>query len=179
MRVVVAGLVVLSRPATGQRPERPPLEARPFAGVFVPIGGQRAVTATAPVVGLGGGIRFPALTLTSTFAWAPGHGRRGSGNLDIFQIDWGIESPARAPAWSPFAGGGLGVRIYDSREADSDPRHSVLMFGVAGIARESGRLGQRVEVRAHLSRFTGTAERVPAVLRADLTLAVGLSLLIP
>ena len=179
MLAAVALLAVLSRPASGQGPERPPLEVRPLAGAFVPLGGQRDVAATALLLGLEGGIRFPALTMTSTFAWAPSRGRRESAHLDIFQIDWGLESPARAPAWSPFAGGGLGVRIYDSREPESDPRRSVLVFGVAGMARESGRVGQRCEVRMHLSRFTGTAEPVPAVVRADLTVAVGLSFLIP
>ena len=180
---LVIGLAAVGPSAAQQR--RPPLEARPFAGIYIPAGGQRDVVNDALVVGIQGGMRIESVTLTSTFTYARTDNRRAGATeaINIYQLDWGIEralGPPRAPGgWRPLGGAGFGVRVYDSREPDADPRRSLFAFVAGGLVRESRRAAPRLEVRAQGSRYAGVGARESASFRVDLTATIGLVLAIP
>lgn len=179
LSLIVGFLAVPHSVAAAQRPEHLVFEARPFIGVYVPAGNQRDVLATVIAVGLQGGIVLPSLTLTSTFTAARSDDRRPgvSGDIDLCQIDWGVERTLAAGGLpfrlTPFVGAGLAARIYDSRAPHSPTRKTMGGFAAAGLTRGMGRLGMRVEVRDHLTRYVGIGQRESASLRNDLTIGVG------
>lgn len=179
--VLAGAIVLIGNDAMAQREDEPRLEARPFAGVYLPTGAQRGVFATTALIGLQGGIYLPEITLTSTFMWTRNSDRHADGtrDVDVYQLDWGVEKEPlpRAIAWQlrPFVGAGLGVRIYDSLAPRGPTRRMFAGFAGAGLARRIGGFDVRTELRDHLSRYDGIGSDEPSTLRNDVTLALGLA----
>jgi hypothetical protein len=179
--LLAGALVLTSHLAMAQRPGQPPFDVRVLGGVFTPTGAQRGVFSSAALAGVQGGIRLPALTLTSTFLWARSDDRRpgAARGIDLYQVDWGVEkdSVTRPLVWQlhPFVGGGLGVRIYDSREPRQTPRRTMAGYASVGLLRRVGRLTARIELRDHLSRYGGVTTYEASSLRNDLTVSVAIA----
>ena len=178
---IITALALTMSSLGAQRPEAPLLEARPFAGLYIPTGAQREVFANTPLVGLQGAVHLPTVILTSTFNWGRSGDRRAGAthDIDLYQIDWGLEKePLASPLrWQlrPFLGAGLGLRIYDSREPGATTRRAIAGFATGGLSRRVGRVDTRVEIRDHLSGYRGVTVVRPSSVRNDLTVAIGIA----
>jgi len=178
---LVGALALTGAIANAQRLDEPRLEARPFVGVYAPTGAQADVFGTTVLLGLQGAIFLPEVTLTSTFFWGRSDDRRAgaSRNVDLFQIDWGAEMALlrRPLMWQlrPIVGAGVGVRVYDSHESHAATRRMLVGFAAAGLSRPIEGIDARIELRNHVSRFTGITVTESPSLRNDITLALALS----
>jgi hypothetical protein len=180
LAIMIASIMALPT-ASAQRADEPRLEARPFIGAYVPTGTQHDVFGTTALVGLQGAVHLPRLILTNTFAWtrSADHRPDGGRDVDLYQIDWGVEKELSTPnfRWRlrPFFGGGVGVRIYDSLERGAQTRRMIVGFAAGGLSRRIGRIDARAELRDHLSRYNGVTFDEASSIRNDITLTLGVA----
>lgn len=112
--IVALALSAAAGAAGAQRDGQP--ELRPFAGVAIQGGAQRARFDDAMLFGVQGAVQVVAnLHLTTTLSWSPGRTswvttRRG---VDVFQYDLGMELyRPLGRRLNPFATLGAGARTY-------------------------------------------------------------------
>ena len=187
LAAATAAVLTLAGAAGAQdapRSRREAFELRPFAGAFIPTGGQRDLLHDAFHVGAQASYSVaPSLAVVGTFGWSPSRARtaRGDEGLDVLHYDAGVEG--RAAAWlhgagwdfTPFAGLGVGGRTYNYRDLDVDAQSKLAGYGALGGEFGFGRFGARVEARDYLSRSTHGVGRRASGTRNDVTVAAGLT----
>ena len=184
MHLLAMAMAALACAATASAQERwrgPSDEIRPFVGVFVPVGAQRADFKSATMVGV-----QAAAELTRHFhgvaslGWIHGHNRMFTNDVThIWQFDGGFEANAvRSMAWGssfrPFLGAGVGSRTYDYKDRQTKNTSCVAGYASLGAEIQHGVIAVRSEARDYLSCFHSpiSGERRT---RNDLGLTIGLA----
>jgi hypothetical protein len=158
---------------------------RPYAGAYLPIGGEREAIDDGSLGGLQMSfVLHPRLAVTVNFGMAATKIRDAAEiqPLVLSQLDVGVEwrprewRPRALVHFSPFVGFGLGMRTMDYRDLDVESQsRSDGDFAFGGELRV-GPIGFRVETRDYLvesRRFSGGDAR--ARVRSDLSIAAGFS----
>jgi hypothetical protein len=152
-------------------------------GTVVPTGAQRGAIKRGNLIAaqLSYVVR-PELAITTTLGWARSHdiSSVGEPKLDLFTYDAGAE--VRAPrrisghgiTFSPFAGGGAGVRSYNYRNLDVDATHNVAAYVSAGGEFGIWRVRLRIEVRDYVTGFKPLGGGGTADARNDVVVMSGL-----
>jgi hypothetical protein len=155
------------------------VEVRPFAGVYLPVGAQRADFKSATMVGMQGAVELTRhVHALATLGWTHGHNKFFAGDLThIWQYDVGAEFNLvreMAGGWlfRPFVGGGAGARTIDYRGDAARTTTCAAGYGTLGGEIEMGVVAVRAEARDYLACFESpVTERTRT--RNDLALSVG------
>jgi hypothetical protein len=179
--IPTAMLVVVATLPAQERWRPPAAEVRPFAGVYIPVGAQRADFKSATMVG-----GQAAIELSRNFhglasvGWTHGHNKFYVNDVThIWQYDVGAElNLVRDLGYGwffrPFIGTGAGGRTYDYRTAGVDTKSCLAGYGTAGSEIQKGIIAFRVEARDYLSCFE-SPETGKKRTRNDLGLSFGLA----
>jgi len=161
-------------------------EIRPYAGVYLPTGAQRADIEGASVGGLQMSLGVvPRFAMTLTLGVAQSNDRIGATDrhVDIIQYDVGGEW--RRPVWyrdgryelAPFIGAGFGTRTYLYAARGDTVTTSTDGYATIGAELGVGLIGVRVEARDYVSRFASLATTgTGPTTRNDVTVSVGIAI---
>jgi hypothetical protein len=152
-------------------------------GRLIPTGSQRGAIRTGGVTAAQlAYVPRPSLAVTATLGWARSRDVTSldQPKLDIFTFDVGGE--VRAPRWlesgaisfGPFAGAGVGARMYNHRNLDRDATHNLAAYASAGGELGYRRVRLRVEARDYVTRFGSLGEGGAPEMRNDVAVLVGL-----
>lgn len=154
---VAAALVGLTAGPAAAQVILNPVQLRPFAGAFVPVGAQADALGAAPAVGMAASVDVThRLALTATAWWAPAPTDGDDDRTHVVSADAGVElrpgfeHRRRTPLY-PYAGAGAGLRAYAGAGDGSDPA----AYLAGGAQFDFGNLGARLETRAYLTRADG------------------------
>jgi hypothetical protein len=127
-RLALAALTLLLAAPAARAQEPRPVAVTPLAGAFLPVGGNRAVLADAPLTGVQAVLDLhPNVGLVGAFLWsAPEAKRLGNTSFDLLQYDLGLRAQQAFAAGAgvtvrPFLGTGFGgrtLRFADARLQD-------------------------------------------------------------
>lgn len=178
--VVVAATLSWAAQLSGQeRWREPSAEIRPFAGVFLPVGAQRADFKSATMVGAQAAIELNRhLHGLVSLGWTHGHNRLFTEDVThIWQYDFGAELNAVSEmGWGwyfrPFVGTGFGGRTYDYRGVSTGTTSCTAGYGALGGEIQRTILAFRVEARDYLSCYKSPLTAKTRT-RNDLGLTVG------
>jgi hypothetical protein len=161
------------------RPEA--VEVRPFAGVFVPVGAQRADFKSATMMGAQAAMEFNRhFHALGSVGWTHGHNKMFAKDLThIWQYDLGVElnlvrDVGYGWLFRPFLGTGAGGRTYDYRALTAGTRTCLAGYGTAGAEMQRGTVAFRVEAREYLSCFESPVTNTKNT-RNDVGLSFGLA----
>lgn len=184
-RVIVMTALLIAVTATPLEAQRWPsvLEVRPFAGAYVPTGSQRQLLDGAVAVGAQVALDFAhGAHAVAGFTWVPTaqRGIETGGRIEMAQFDVGAEwlSPGRRrlhDRFNPLLGGGLGLRAYRSRDADTPSQANLAAYGALGAEVALGRVALRLEGRDYVTAFRGLDGRAATSLRNDAAVVLGLA----
>ncbi len=183
-RLALAGLIAtaLTGPvAIAQTSTEKAVEFRPMAGMFIPTGGMRNEFNSSALVGLQGAIEVNShVHLVLGTSWTQTQSRFPTFDIkrtDIWQFDAGGELNLMTPmgrSWffRPFAGGGLGTRMYDYRATGAGGQTCAAAYGALGAEAQRFEGAIRFEARSNVTCFTSpvTGEKKT---RNDVGLSLG------
>lgn len=162
---VLAHVLFVSTPALAQEQEpAPSFQVSPYAGAFIPTGGQRDVLDDAVLTGLT--LSFDLhrnLAVVGTFGWAASEGKDGltlGEDLNVFQYDMGLQGQypfaiRKGLTLKPFVGAGFGVRTYDFSDLDVNTQSDFVHYFAAGANLEYRHLAVGLAVRDYFGVYDG------------------------
>lgn len=180
--LIPAALLVAAAMLPAQEVWRPStVEVRPFAGIFLPVGTQRADFKPATMVGAQAAMELNRhIHALGGIGFTHGHNKFYAKDLThIWQYDLGVEfNLIREIGYNwyfrPFLGTGAGGRTYDYRSLTDGTRSCLAGYGTAGAELQRGVVAFRIEARDYLSCFE-SPETGEKQTRNDLGLSVGLA----
>ena len=180
--LLLGATLLVSRMLSAQDAWRPAaVEVRPFAGIFLPTGAQRADFKSATMIGIQGAMEFNRhVHAVGSVGRTHGHNKLFAKDLThIWQYDVGAELNLVRQIgveWDlrPFVGAGGGGRTYEYRSPAVGTRSCYAGYATVGTELQRGLIAFRAEARDYLSCFdspvTGTKRT-----RNDLGLTVGVA----
>lgn len=155
------------------------VEVRPFAGVYVPLGAQRADFQSATLLGAQGAMELNRhFHVVGSVGRTRGHNKIFANDFTpIWQYDLGVElnlvrNVGDGSLFRPFLGTGSGGRTYEYRALTEGTRTCLAGYGAAGAEMQRGLVAFRFEARDYLSCFESPVTGVKRT-RNDIGLSVG------
>lgn len=182
MTLIPAAVLAAAAMLPAQEVWRPSaVEVRPFAGIFLPVGAQRADFKAATMFGGQAAMELSRyMHALGSIGFTHGHNKFYAKDLThIWQYDLGLEVNLIREIgykWDfrPFLGAGGGGRTYDYRSLTDGTRSCLAGYGTAGAELQRGVVAFRVEGRDYLSCFE-SPETGSKRTRNDLGLSVGVA----
>jgi len=182
MSLLLGASLLVPRMLSAQDVWRPAaVEVRPFAGMFLPTGAQRADFTSATIIGIQGAMEFNR-HVHAVGSVGRTHGRNklfAKDGTNIWQYDVGAELNLVRQIrveWDlrPFVGAGAGGRTYEYRAPGVGTRSCYAGYATAGAELQRELVAFRAEARDYLSCFDSPVTGVKRT-RNDLGLTVGVA----